>query len=638
MRKSGKTIFILAALTLLSVLAFGEEFSVGDAVQLQNALTEAAANGEDDIIKVAQGTYVGNFVFDSAEGNSITLLGGYSPDCASRILDPSSTILDGDDDGRVLFMNNPGSYQGGDIYINGFTIQNGNAVDKAGGLYAASCVMGFPGCITIENNIISGNSAPAGGGICAYTDDEDFGPFSGERVEVKIRRMKTPRSRLCRTRIHSNGEGDIAIIGNVVESNTGGGIVASTNADLIAGSITISGNIIMDNTGKGVSTSTWGGATKIEGNMISGNTSLEKGGGVYASSFGEYGGGNIALVNNIIFDNSSVEGGGVYSRTNGMVYAGDLYLVNNTITGNLCSDSGGGVCIECTADSTLNLYNNIIWGNSAPAGGDIFMKVDWYNWIESNGFNNDYIVLDGIWTGFGGNIHADPRFKDPGKGDFHLGETSPCIDTGITSAPRLPEYDFDGDPRILDGDADGKDDVDIGADEFVWVPLQTLTVLSSSGGSTDPAPGEHTYPQGTEVTVTALPDNHFRFSHWGGDVSGTKNPIKIIMDSDKSITANFLRIIYPPLDFSGQKVLNRSLSQAEYIDVLTWQANPDNVDIVKYRIYQVENENKNLLVELNANTFGYWHRRVEKDKQYTYTICAVNNEGTEGAHSQVTVY
>lgn len=61
----------------------------------------------------------------------------------------------------------------------------------------------------------------------------------------------------------------------------------------------------------------------------------------------------------------------------------------------------------------------------------------------------------------------------------------------------LPAEDFDGDPRILDGDADGKDDVDIGADEFVWVPLQTLNVLSSIGGSTDPAPGEYTYPKGT---------------------------------------------------------------------------------------------------------------------------------------------
>ena len=83
--------------------------------------------------------------------------------------------------------------------------------------------------------------------------------------------------------------------------------------------------------------------------------------------------------------------------------------------------------------------------------------------------------------------------------------------------------------------------------------------------------------------------------------------------------------------------MNRSLSQAEYINVLTWHANPYNENIVKYRIYQVDGESKNLLVELNANTFHYWHRGVEKDKQYGYSICAVNDEDREGDPTYITV-
>ena len=108
------------------------------------------------------------------------------------------------------------------------------------------------------------------------------------------------------------------------------------------------------------------------------------------------------------------------------------------------------------------------------------------------------------------------------------------------------------------------------------------------------------------------------------------------MDSDKSVTANFI-LIYPPLNFAGVKVLNRSLSQAEYINDLTWQANPNNVNIAKYRIYLVEGESQNLLVELNSNTFRYWHRRVGKDRQYVYAICAVNNEDREGDPTYITV-
>lgn len=638
-RRLSKTIFVLAALSFLAGLTWSEVFCVSNATQLQNALTEAATNGDEDIIRVVQGTYIGNFTFDSFDGREITLKGGYSSDCTSRILDPSNTILDGNNAGRVLYINNPGLLGSADIFIEGFTIQNGNTTEGAGGIYAASCVIGSPGCITIKDNIITGNSASTGGGIGAYTDDENFGPFTADEMDVKISMEKILRSKPRRLRARYRDEGDIAIINNIIENNYGGGIVAFTNADLVAGSISIIDNTITGNTGRGVRTGSWGGSTEIYGNTISGNTSLEKGGGVYAWSYNEVGGGDITFKNNIITDNSSVEGGGIYSKTDGWWATGGLSLINNTITGNLCSDSGGGVCIECVEISTLNLYNNIIWGNSAIAGGDIFMKIDpeYLSWIESNGFNNDYTAFDGIWTSFGGNIHANPRFRDLGNNDFHLKSTSPCIDAGANSAPLLPADDFDGDPRILDGNDDGTARVDIGADEFVWVPLQTLTIMSSGGGSTDPAPGEHLYAQGTEVTLTAIPADHYRFSHWSGDVSGTTNPITITMSSDISVTANFIRIIYPPSNFTGQKVLNRSLSQAEYINVFSWQPNSNNVNIVKYRIYVVEGEIKNLLVELNASTSEYWHRRVGKDRQYTYTICAVNDEGREGDPTHITV-
>jgi len=85
----------------------------------------------------------------------------------------------------------------------------------------------------------------------------------------------------------------------------------------------------------------------------------------------------------------------------------------------------------------------------------------------------------------------------------------------------------------------------------------------------------------------------------------------------------------PPLKFSGQKVMNRSLSQSEYINVLTWQSNPNNTNIVKYRIYEREGKNLSLLVELDASTFIYLHRGVEKDKQYTYALVAVDEDKIE---------
>jgi len=170
-----------------------------------------------------------------------------------------------------------------------------------------------------------------------------------------------------------------------------------------------------------------------------------------------------------------------------------------------------------------------------------------------------------------------------------------------------------------------------------FIQQHRLTLAAGIGGSTSPSPGSYIYDAGTEVAISAVPNPYYQFSHWSGDVSGSENPITFVIRVDVSIMANFIRTIYAPLNFRGQKEVNRSLSQTEYINVLSWQAHPDNVNILKYRIYQIENEKKYLLVELSATTFQYWHRRVKKEKLYTYAICAVNNENREGEYGPITV-
>jgi len=69
----------------------------------------------------------------------------------------------------------------------------------------------------------------------------------------------------------------------------------------------------------------------------------------------------------------------------------------------------------------------------------------------------------------------------------------------------------------------------------------TLTVSAGTGGTTDPTPDTYTYFGGARVTVTAVPNSGFAFSGWGGDASGVENPITIVMNRDKSLTANFVR-------------------------------------------------------------------------------------------------
>ena len=72
--------------------------------------------------------------------------------------------------------------------------------------------------------------------------------------------------------------------------------------------------------------------------------------------------------------------------------------------------------------------------------------------------------------------------------------------------------------------------------------LYMLTIAASSGGTTDPQPGDYECEIRDEVSVEALPHDGYRFNGWSGDASGTSNPLTITVDSDKSITAHFREI------------------------------------------------------------------------------------------------
>ncbi len=91
---------------------------------------------------------------------------------------------------------------------------------------------------------------------------------------------------------------------------------------------------------------------------------------------------------------------------------------------------------------------------------------------------------------------------------------------------------------------------------LVEAPEYTITISSTTGGTTDPFVGSYTYYDRTEVSITAIPDNDYGFYNWTGNVpSGYENynPITITMDSDKTITANFSAIYKGERDSGGKK-------------------------------------------------------------------------------------
>ena len=81
----------------------------------------------------------------------------------------------------------------------------------------------------------------------------------------------------------------------------------------------------------------------------------------------------------------------------------------------------------------------------------------------------------------------------------------------------------------------------------VVIPQYTLTVQTSTGGTTSPTPGSYAYPENTNVQVTGLPSTGYNFNRWTLDgVEYTSNPITVLMNTNHTLTAYFSEIPPPP--------------------------------------------------------------------------------------------
>jgi len=153
------SILVFTCIISLANTAFSATFCVSDAVEFQAALTTSASNGEDDVVQIEQGTYVGNFVYASTESNGVTIEGGYTIGCTSQLVDPVNTVLDGDTSGSVLALSAPD--QSAVFQMEGVTLQNGSAsFNGGGGLYVKT----NGGELTLISNRITENSTDDNGG------------------------------------------------------------------------------------------------------------------------------------------------------------------------------------------------------------------------------------------------------------------------------------------------------------------------------------------------------------------------------------------------------------------------------------------------------------------------------------------
>jgi len=163
-----------------------------------------------------------------------------------------------------------------------------------------------------------------------------------------------------------------------------------------------------------------------------------------------------------------------YTRAGGAIYIEDgcirCTMTNVIFDSNAARYDGGAVfnnqpnyspAVRKTFESCLfhgnisqewSCFSGCQWIEPTPAPDHIYGTLD-----ESNSLYD-----------------LDPLFVNASDGDFHLQYDSPCIDAGYygkhgnhSSWPaHLPDTDFEGDRRVIDGDGDDTPAVDIGADEY----------------------------------------------------------------------------------------------------------------------------------------------------------------------------
>lgn len=72
------------------------------------------------------------------------------------------------------------------------------------------------------------------------------------------------------------------------------------------------------------------------------------------------------------------------------------------------------------------------------------------------------------------------------------------------------------------------------------------------------------YYHGASVRLTAIPEVGWSFSHWEGDLEGSKNPVDLFVDGHKTITAVFMTSVSLSVTVDGEGLVEVEPEKQSY--------------------------------------------------------------------------
>ena len=504
----------------------GWEFDHFDVIQ--EGINAVADNG---IVYVYNGTYYENVIVNK----TIDLIGNGS----------TNTIIDGGGTVNVIYVSSD------DFKLSGFTIQNGSSGNNYTGIYFSS-----------NNNTITGNTITNTGNsiklLCSSNNN-----ITGNTIITNS---------WCGICIENESNNNTILGNTITESHIGILFNYYNNSYNI-----IKENNIVNNSMDGIWINGQNNNNTIINNIINDNYFGIR--SWYPSN------NNNAIKNNIINNNTRW---GIKLR----------WAINNTIMGNTVANNEYGIDLDWLSENNGIYQNNLInnnyssydegvnkWYNSTLQEGNYYSDFDEPN--EGAWDNNSDGIVDTPYNIPGGSNHdlyplmypygeldtTPPQITniidvpDPQKTGGFVNISCDVSDNRVVNGVKVNITYPDANSVNLTMDGGGTyyhntTYIQIGTyTYFIWandtfgnvnksasntftITGYTLNINTVGNGNITKNPDQSTYAYGTTVTLTAMPDTGWTFSHWTGDLTGSTNPDTITMTGNKTVTANFTQDQY----------------------------------------------------------------------------------------------
>ena len=261
---------------------------------------------------------------------------------------------------------------------------------------------------------------------------------------------------------------------------------------------------------------------------------------VYVAVYGSYSSGRV------IADTHLTVGGLIGNRGGfGVPMVEDSFWDVET-SGQYSSKGGLGLITSDMID--LSTYLNADWNITSVADSDerntdhIWNIVDqktypFFSWDDSVFIPYHELII---------NVEGEGS-TEPEPGEHHfVYNTEVTISATPATGWRFSHWSGE----VPSGETYNKD-ISIVMDEYKIITAHfvrqeyTLDLSSEGEGIIDPPTDVYVFEFEDEVNITAVPDEGWRFSHWSGDVPEGQehnDTITVLMDGNKSITANFVRL------------------------------------------------------------------------------------------------